>query len=1354
MSSLSKLEAAYFAGTKPSQEELLGFRKLFSKYENSGLSEDQLVTFAQNARSLNLDLGAELGPDYYTDKLARQITNQRKNLGTEKYYQGDLGAIGGIDAATQYMASRLVLSGIRDINEIGEKTDKAYGIDTSADPNKAAQDFQTWYRSGGWTGQSANSVVDYNGKKYWYTNYGGGDEETIPVLLPFGNVGEPVKMLYNKRTGEQLKQGHDVGYAYANTSISPDNPNARYTIGGTFADNNTGLNVSMVNGIPMFYTSPGPSSSFISKESIGPVLAISSMLVPGLGIAIGGSITSALGLTVSSAVAGAIGTGVLTAIANNGDLKKGALAAATSYFAPAIAGEISDAAGSIFESAAGKKLIENVSAAALRTAALGGNLDEIRNSVLSATAGGMFDVVVSNLPGFQDITDPKTKAAVIASVQNALDAPGDIADKFKSAALSGVTTLGLSKIDIDGKKFSDLSPGQQSIVTTALSRELAGKPLTSDDIFKTVIDAVSKEVRADIQKERAQPEKKAEAEVAPEDLSIPTSGPDLSDTGEPGAEDQEPSDEFGDLFGGATAPPFGGLFGGPGADFFGGPITGGFGELDLTEDIEIPPELVADLYGPTRPVLPELGEEDLTDEDTADILDIIRDSVEAISPKVVSPDIIPGGESLSPISPTIPGLGVEEFFGTKPSTEPFPYTPGEDAEEFEPGDGTVVDTLTGGLGNDLLGGETDEERAERESQELLDIISGGTGNDTTAGGDETVEGGAGNDTVAAVEDLEGFPDAATKEQYQGNYGAYQRDLARVALEEQEAVRSSEAAAEAEELDRAKYEDLKDIFPDYETYKFYNGDVYAYRADQQTERERLADELGFPSVELYDLYQGDIERYQQEEAEYSGFPDYATYLRYNGDFTAYQDDLASAEGWPDAATRDEFGGNKERYAQHLEDERALEESGRQYEIQQKQFRDQLAQERGFPDDETYQQFGGDLDAYLATLPPSFPEDTLGGGQDTTDGGWDIVDGGVETIVGGNGNDTLVGGDETLDGGDGNDILEPITCPEGFEYDAELGVCMPITEEEPDLDVEQDVEEEVEEEVTPTCPPGFVYDPTTDSCVPVKAEPEVIECEEGYVYDAQLGMCVPESIEPPEPIECEEGYVYDPITQTCVPEVIEPPEPVECEEGYVYDPISKTCVPEIVEPPEPIECEEGYVYDPVSKTCVPEAIEPPEIIECEEGYVYDPVQKICVPEAVEPPETIECEEGYVYDPVTKTCVPETVTPPPIQCPEGYVYDPVQRSCVKKVVQPPPPPRPPRPQPPKKPTLQGLPSALNWQQFLAQQAALGPMFQPFIAGAQQPSSQAGAGGPRFEAFYANIPGYKPFDVRQFSSDFYDEE
>lgn len=41
-----------------------------------------------------------------------------------------------------------------------------------------------------------------------------------------------------------------------------------------------------------------------------------------------------------------------------------------------------------------------------------------------------------------------------------------------------------------------------------------------------------------------------------------------------------------------------------------------------------------------------------------------------------------------------------------------------------------------------------------------------------------------------------------------------------------------------------------------------------------------------------------------------------------------------------------------------------------------------------------------------------------------------------------------------------------------------------------------------------------------------------------------------------------------------------------------------------------------------------------------------------------------------------------------------------------------------------------------------------------AQAAQQQAAMMAPKFEAFYANIPGYKPFDVRQFSSDFYDEE
>ena len=61
------------------------------------------------------------------NNVAQQISEQRKNLGTEKHYTGSIGDMGGIDAATRYMAELLVRSGIGDVADIGEREIKEDG---------------------------------------------------------------------------------------------------------------------------------------------------------------------------------------------------------------------------------------------------------------------------------------------------------------------------------------------------------------------------------------------------------------------------------------------------------------------------------------------------------------------------------------------------------------------------------------------------------------------------------------------------------------------------------------------------------------------------------------------------------------------------------------------------------------------------------------------------------------------------------------------------------------------------------------------------------------------------------------------------------------------------------------------------------------------------------------------------------------------------------------------------------------------------------------------------------------------------------------------------------------------------
>lgn len=157
-----------------------------------------------NNRINNVPNTTKSGKTIY-DIVADQIADQRKTLGTEKYYTGSIADIGGIDGATRYMADRLVNSGIYNISDIGERTIQS---------------------------PDAEGVL------------------------------QTQKQIFNKRTGEPLKSGDAAGYYYANSTISSDQNS--YIFGGSFAGDNTSLNISMVNGQPVFYTTPGPSSATFS----------------------------------------------------------------------------------------------------------------------------------------------------------------------------------------------------------------------------------------------------------------------------------------------------------------------------------------------------------------------------------------------------------------------------------------------------------------------------------------------------------------------------------------------------------------------------------------------------------------------------------------------------------------------------------------------------------------------------------------------------------------------------------------------------------------------------------------------------------------------------------------------------------------------------------------------------------------------------------------------------------------------------------------------------------------------------------------------------------------------------------
>ena len=226
--------------------------------------------------------------------------------------------------------------------------------------------------------------------------------------------------------------------------------------------------------------------------------------------------------------------------------------------------------------------------------------------------------------------------------------------------------------------------------------------------------------------------------------------------------------------------------------------------------------------------------------------------------------------------------------------------------------------------------------------------------------------------------------------------------------------------------------------------------------------------------------------------------------------------------------------------------------------------------------------------------------------------------------------------------GECVLPQEPCPEGYERDEITGKCIPVVE--------------IKDK---KCDPGFVYDEDLKQCVPIsKEEP----CAEGYHRDETTGLCVPDDDD-----KCETGY--EKVNGTCVPVCQEgyirnletgvcekPEEP--CPEGYSRDEETGECIPVIK-----IEaCKDGKVRDPITGECVFPPDEP-----CAKGYHRD-ASGLCVPDEEEP-----CAEGYHRDADTGLCVldedpcdegyhRENGVCVPDDCPEGYLRNLDTGKCEK--------------------------------------------------------------------------------------------
>lgn len=1148
------------------------------------------------------------------EQLAQQIANQRKNLGTDQYWQGGAkSAFGGINGLDRVMAQDLVSRGVTNLDQIGEKAEPLYAPDYSVSAEKAARDFQTWYDSQGRPPVEYGQEITYNGKRYSYQIVSDSETGTSsPALYPLIQSGSQ-KVIVNKATGEPLARA-----GYQHEAASPNiREDGSYIWSGTYAgDGNTTYNIQFTKeGLPILYTTAQSSSDFNVKD-LAPIVAIASLAVPGLGTAIGSFVAEAAGFTVGAATAGAIGTGILTS-ALTGSVEKGVMSAVGSLVGAGIAQELGSAAAGIFDSPVGQKFLTSVGSAGAKAAVLG---QDVESAMLGAATGEMFNLASNQIPGFSDIKDPATKATVSAAVQSALATDGNLASKLNAATMNGAAAFGLSQTDIGGSAFKDLSPSQQRGLTTAVTSLLAGKPLT-DELVKSAIS----QVRQDFDKTLKQPEQLQP--VSPDEFGGEDKSVQPEDFGFGGAGPRDISE--------ATGPVLSGLSADAVSPELLTPVRGrGEPEFDPFAGTYVPPAkqdtVITGENGATLTLGPDGEVKSITDatgnEPSGDVEDVINEvlnnpvdilsSQEQAGMDTIISRMRAAGESEETIAAAIQELKQNpdwhSILSSVPTEIDVPkYIPGldetvttEDLGNVEIQDSQTPEALAAGakLWADYRDAENlafarskgfdDYESFLASLNEPAVSVEGGEENDSLTGGNanDSLEGGNANDTLSGLGGVTNIDEIL--------YGGNVNDTIAPAIT---------AEQEAEQLNRAKYEDLyKDIFPDYETFKQYGGDVQAYRADQDALNERNAVDEGFPDYFTKQAFGGDIDAYNNFIAQESGFPDYNTYLEYAGDFKAYDDDRAVADGWPDAETRDDFNNDKDKYAEHLDNERKLAEQDTAWAEEQKRLREQNIKEEGWPDAATYDQFGGDKEAWLATLvdptivePP--PAEPAGGeGNDSLTGGeWNDW---LDTLTGGLGNDTFEGGEgnDSLEGGEGN---ESITGGEGSDSVIAGGGNDTLSGGEGSESLEGGEGNDTldgTETTVPTCPDGFVFDYETGACVPETAEPPLIQCAEGEVYDPNLQMCVPVKMGPPpkpEVIECPAGFEYDPETNSCVP--VEPkPEVMTCPEGQVYDPIQQACVPIVKptiptqqpitqQPPaqQPLQCPTGYVYDATLKQCVP-------------------------------------------------------------------------------------------------------------------------------------------------------------------------
>ena len=220
-----------------------------------------------------------------------------------------------------------------------------------------------------------------------------------------------------------------------------------------------------------------------------------------------------------------------------------------------------------------------------------------------------------------------------------------------------------------------------------------------------------------------------------------------------------------------------------------------------------------------------------------------------------------------------------------------------------------------------------------------------------------------------------------------------------------------------------------------------------------------------------------------------------------------------------------------------------------------------------------------------------------------------------------------------------------CPEGEEYNSELGQCVNIT-----VGCSQGEEFNTElGKCIPICPEGEEYNSELDKCVDI-----TVGCPQGEEFNTELGKCIP---------ICPEGEEYNSELGQCVDITL------GCQKGYEFNTELGKCIPicseneeynseldKCVDIPD-VGCPEGTQFNTELGRCIPI---------CPSGQEYNSELDQCIditlpcpPTKVRNEQTGECEcpEGKVENSVGLCVDPDDTD----ACPEGQEKDPDTGECV---------------------------------------------------------------------------------------------